>query len=25
VPHALLIEILTDKGIGTMVKTEAEW
>jgi acetylglutamate kinase len=22
VPHALLIEILTDKGIGTMVKTE---
>jgi acetylglutamate kinase len=25
VPHALLIEILTDKGIGTMVKTEADW
>ena len=25
VPHALLIEILTDKGIGTMVKTEAYW
>ena len=24
VPHALLIEILTDKGIGTMVKKEAE-
>ena len=23
VPHALLIEILTDKGIGTMVKKEA--
>ena len=25
VPHALLIEVLTDKGIGTMVKTEAGW
>ncbi len=25
VPHALLIEILTDQGIGTMVKTEADW
>lgn len=25
VPHALLIEVLTDKGIGTMVKTEADW
>ena len=25
VAHALLIEILTDKGIGTMVKTEADW
>jgi acetylglutamate kinase len=25
VPHALLIEILTDEGIGTMVKREAEW
>jgi acetylglutamate kinase len=24
VPHALLIEILTDKGIGTMVKKEAD-
>jgi acetylglutamate kinase len=25
VPHALLIELLTDQGIGTMVKKEAEW
>ena len=25
VPHALLIELLTDKGIGTMVKKEADW
>lgn len=25
VPHALLIELLTDQGIGTMVKTEADW
>jgi acetylglutamate kinase len=25
VPHALLIELLTDEGIGTMVKKEAEW
>jgi acetylglutamate kinase len=25
VPHALLIEILTDQGIGTMVKKEADW
>jgi acetylglutamate kinase len=25
VPHALLIELLTDQGIGTMVKREASW
>ena len=25
VPHALLIEILTDEGIGTMVKREKNW
>ncbi|SMF75102.1 acetylglutamate kinase [Allosphingosinicella indica] len=25
VPHALLIELLTDKGIGTMVKMEKDW
>ena len=25
VPHALLIELLTDEGIGTMIKTEADW
>jgi acetylglutamate kinase len=25
VPHALLIEILTDEGIGTMVKKEKDW
>lgn len=25
VPHSLLIEILTDEGIGTMVKREATW
>jgi acetylglutamate kinase len=25
VPHALLIELLTDDGIGTMVKREANW
>jgi acetylglutamate kinase len=25
VPHALLIELLTDEGIGTMVKREAVW
>lgn len=25
VPHALLIELLTDQGIGTMVKVEADW
>ena len=25
VPHALLIELLTDEGIGTMVKQEADW
>ena len=25
VPHALLIELLTDQGIGTMVKKEADW
>ena len=25
VPHALLIEILTDEGIGTMVKKERDW
>jgi acetylglutamate kinase len=25
VPHALLIELLTDEGIGTMVKREAQW
>ena len=25
VPHALLIELLTDYGIGTMIKREASW
>jgi acetylglutamate kinase len=25
VPHALLIEILTDEGIGTMIKQEKDW
>jgi len=25
VPHALLIELLTDEGIGTMVRKEASW
>jgi acetylglutamate kinase len=25
VPHALLIEVLTDEGIGTMVKRERDW
>ncbi|HEX8571257.1 MAG TPA: acetylglutamate kinase [Allosphingosinicella sp.] len=25
VPHALLIELLTDEGIGTMVKRESDW
>ena len=25
VPHALLIEMLTDEGIGTMVKRESDW
>jgi acetylglutamate kinase len=25
VPHSLLIELLTDEGIGTMVKREASW
>jgi acetylglutamate kinase len=25
VPHSLLIEILTDEGIGTMVKRERGW
>ena len=25
VPHALLIELLTDQGIGTMVKKAADW
>ena len=25
VPHAILIELLTDEGIGTMIKTEASW
>ena len=25
VPHALLIELLTDEGIGTMIKREADW
>ena len=25
VPHSLLIEILTDEGIGTMVKRERDW
>jgi acetylglutamate kinase len=25
VPHALLIELLTDEGIGTMVRKEANW
>jgi acetylglutamate kinase len=25
VPHAMLIEILTDQGIGTMIKKERDW
>ncbi|HEY0625391.1 MAG TPA: acetylglutamate kinase [Allosphingosinicella sp.] len=25
VPHALLIELLTDRGIGTMIKRKADW
>ena len=25
VPHALLIELLTDEGIGTMIRKEADW
>ncbi len=25
VPHALLIELLTDEGIGTMIKRESSW
>jgi acetylglutamate kinase len=25
VHHALLIELLTDRGVGTMIKTEADW
>jgi acetylglutamate kinase len=25
VPHALLIEVLTDEGIGTMIKKERDW
>jgi acetylglutamate kinase len=25
VPHALLVELLTDEGIGTMVKREKSW
>lgn len=25
VPHALLIELLTDEGIGTMIKRDASW
>jgi len=25
VPHALLIELLTDEGIGTMIRKEASW
>jgi acetylglutamate kinase len=25
VPHALLIEVLTDQGIGTMIKKERDW
>lgn len=25
VPHALLIELLTDEGIGTMIKRKADW
>ena len=25
VPHALLIELLTDQGIGTMIKRSADW
>lgn len=25
VPHALLIELLTDRGIGTMIKRSADW
>ena len=25
VPHALLIELLTDEGIGTMIRREASW
>ena len=25
VPHALLIEVLTDEGIGTMISREKNW
>jgi acetylglutamate kinase len=25
VAHALLIELLTDEGIGTMIKRESDW
>ena len=25
VPHALLIELLTDAGIGTMIRRERNW
>jgi acetylglutamate kinase len=25
VPHALLIELLTDEGVGTMIKRERDW
>jgi len=25
VPHAILIELLTDEGIGTMIRREADW
>jgi acetylglutamate kinase len=25
VPHALLIELLTNQGIGTMIKRSADW
>jgi acetylglutamate kinase len=25
VPHSLLIDLLTDEGIGTMVAKEASW
>jgi acetylglutamate kinase len=25
VPHALLVELLTDEGIGTMVRRERSW